>query len=124
MENPIKRFTKRTESIPELKQKYHSVGLTPLIEHLFAKLPKPKLHKDRKEGPIRKNVEQSILNSIKNRWFLYISYEGSEEVSAGSRYILPYTYGFHKTTFNHVLRAWQYSGTSLETRSEIPGWRL
>lgn len=80
-----------------------------------------KVYKDRKEGPILANTEIAIVNSIKNRWLLNIFYEGDEENSPGRRWIEPYCYGLNKFTGNHVLRAWQYQGT---TTTEIPGWKL
>jgi predicted DNA-binding transcriptional regulator YafY len=92
-----------------------------LIQAYFARLKARKLHKDRKEGPISAGTITAIQNSITNRWLLNINYEGSEEISPGRRWIESYTYGIHKTTFNRVLRAWEYQGTTL---TEVPGWKL
>ena len=91
------------------------------IQAYFARIKAPKLYKDRKEGPILPNTITAITNSITNRWLINLFYEGSFEISPGRRWVEIYTYGLHRTTFNHVIRAWQYQGTTLSIE---PAWKL
>lgn len=121
--NPIENIVNTVYNEEELKQKYARVGLSPYITALFARSKIKKPYMNRKEGPILANVETAILNSIKFRWLLNVSYVGFDEFgnSPGRRWVECYTYGLHKTTLNHLVRCWQYKGV---TTSEIPGWKL
>jgi hypothetical protein len=91
------------------------IKLIDILEDILAeaKPPKVKLHKGRKEGPIRPQTKEAITNSIKNRWLLNIYYEGDEETEPGYRWIEPYVWGLRIKTGNNILRAYQYKGKTL-----------
>jgi hypothetical protein len=91
------------------------IRLTDILKDVLteAKPPKPKLHKGRKEGPIRPQTKEAIKNSIENRWLLNIYYEGDEETEPGYRWCEPYCWGLRIKTNNNILRAYQYRGKTL-----------
>lgn len=69
--------------------------------------------KERPEGAISPAISDAVTTAISNRWKLNISYQGV----GGTKVILPQTYrilplmlGLGRTTHNHLLRAWIYSG--------------
>lgn len=69
--------------------------------------------RERPEGPISPIINDAVTTAINNRWKLNISYQGV----GGTKVILPTTYrilplmlGLARTTHNHLLRAWVYSG--------------
>lgn len=99
--------------------------LTDILRDILieAKPPKVKAHKDRKEGPIRPQTKEAILNSIKHKWLLNIYYEGDQENRPGYRWLEPYVWGLYEKTNNNILRAYQYRGQTL-TPENHPGWRM
>lgn len=81
---------------------------------------KPKLYKNRLEGPILPFVITAVTNCINHRYLLNFFYEGSLEAAPGYRWAEVYVYGRSKFTLNHLIRAYQYKGT---TESIVEEWK-
>ena len=60
--------------------------------------------------------QQQIIDAINSRHVIQFTYEGY------SRTVEPFTLGYHKSTGNLVLGAWQVGGYSESDRH--PPWRL
>lgn len=86
------------------------------------KVRKKDLNRGRSQGHISNTVQEGIKNSIKNRWLVYINYQGDEEQSAFSRWCEPYVLGIREETDNLTLRCYIYKGKTMHP-NKFPGWR-
>src|SRR5947199_9245393 len=69
--------------------------------------------KERREGVINPVIYDTVTTAITNRWKLNISYQGvggTKVIAPQTLRILPLMLGLNRSTKNHIIRCWVYSG--------------
>ena len=73
------------------------------------------------EGSLLESVSSNdVVNAIRNRNGVLITYSGEDNPHHGARYIEPYVFGLTNAG-NPVIRAYQYYG---DTKRGVPKWKL